>query len=135
MPFRVYTCKVCGKAGIVQYENELNVRFEWMISLIVHNRCGDYLQLKLRQRSVIASAVNYWTIKNQRELTQDEMDIVRSKAWEKLVIATKTYCFGVCRFYGKPPSWEPSIVEQILFTPDKWSTILNMFETAVSKRT
>lgn len=117
---------------MVEYETALEADISWMAKAITHNRCADFFFGKSTQRGRVAYALE-WGARRMR-MPGVNPEEIRERVRSVLVDATRAYATLVSRYYGKPWTWEPFIVETILATPEKYATVLNMYEYSVKNR-
>lgn len=126
--FLPYTCNVCGRPGMVEYESELDSDLSWIANILCHNRCADFLRTKFEVRQRIELVLGWYKRMQLRSTVDGE--IARDKARLHLVTHTKTFSESVCRFYEKPLAWEPFLADTILAGSPS-GRVLSAFENAI----
>ena len=130
--FLVFSCKVCRKPGMVEYEMVEGREFSEWISILVHTRCSDFMAAKIKEERAMNSILAWY----QRKLKEDDDEAnmeAKEKARVALVRSTKVFCRCVCAFYRKPFAWEPSMPDGMLNEPERFKWFLSSFEYAQSK--
>lgn len=125
-----YTCRFCGANHLAEYDDECpGIQLEKWMAVICCNKCAEFREEKRTVMDGIAAscrAIQVGTFRGGR-LKPEEESKVRA-ALERL---TKRYADMMCDWFGLVRVWDKDFVEQLMEKPDKWGSILKLYNSGL----
>lgn len=129
-----YNCKFCGNPGSVEIEDNDATMFcieKWQ-KMLCCNRCGDYRVNRRRVEDAIKKAC--MAIVQFRAVLLGEK-LFQAEARMRVMVQqlAEQYAKIVCKHYQKMDDFDQSFVDEFMSQPDKWYTILGVFESGIRR--